>query len=68
VNFISQVRATDSGNPGQSALATCLINVSDINDNKPRFLSLMYLETVKEKQDSGTKVFTARAVDEDAGK
>lgn len=53
--------------PRQSALATILVNVSDVNDNKPRFPLLMYLETVLEKQPSGTAVFTATALDEDAG-
>lgn len=62
-----QVRATDTGVPRRSSLATVEINVEDINDNRPSFNRLMYLETVKEKQPSGTDVFIAQAVDNDAG-
>lgn len=62
------MRAADRGRPHLSAIATVEVDVLDVNDNKPYFSQLMYLETVYEKQPSGTKVFTARAIDADTGR
>lgn len=61
------MRAADTGIPRRSNIATLLVNVSDVNDNRPKFPRLMYLEAVNEKQAYGTYVFTAQAIDHDAG-
>ncbi len=42
------VQATDGGSPPRVGTATVLIDVIDVNDNKPRFDRSFYMEAVLE--------------------
>ncbi|XP_074651637.1 protein dachsous-like [Tubulanus polymorphus] len=50
-----------------SSYCTVVIDVADVNDHKPFFPVLMYIEKVDENKPAGTHVFTAHANDQDAG-
>ena len=67
--FHLTVTARDSSSdyPRQSAFATVVVSVSDVNEFSPRFPVMMYIESVMEKQPRGTLVFIAKATDLDAG-
>ena len=61
------IKATDSSTEMSklSAFATVIINVTDVNEHRPRFPVMMYLEHVYENENVGTHVFTAHANDQD---
>ena len=61
------VSATDHGNPRLKGTANVHITVTDVNDNKPRFLQPSYEESILEDVRPGTKVLTVSAVDDDDG-
>ncbi|XP_013393116.1 protein dachsous [Lingula anatina] len=61
------VKAQDSGQNRLSSIVTVIVNVTDVNDNKPSFPVMMYIEKVRENEPAGTSVFTAHANDKDAG-
>ncbi|XP_044201151.1 protocadherin Fat 4-like [Thunnus albacares] len=62
-----QVIAEDQGRPARSSTATLLIQVSDINDNVPKFSEAEYEVEVLETESVGTSVLSLSAVDPDEG-
>ena len=66
--FVLKVRAQDSGRPSHNSISDpVLINVVDVNDNRPRFIGLPYNVSVLESQPVDSTVFTLQAVDDDYG-
>ncbi|XP_045903065.1 protocadherin Fat 4-like isoform X1 [Micropterus dolomieu] len=61
------VVAEDQGRPARSATATLLVQVSDINDNVPKFSEAEYQVEVLETETVGTSVLALSAVDPDEG-
>ncbi|XP_044045435.1 protocadherin Fat 4 [Siniperca chuatsi] len=61
------VVAEDQGRPAMSATASLLVQVSDINDNVPKFSTAEYLVEVFETESVGTSVLTLSAADPDEG-
>ncbi len=61
-----RVIASDSGNPPQFGTATVIVNVLDVNDEKPHFTHERYSFGVYENEPPGTEVGTVHAVDPDS--
>nr|XP_008302668.1 PREDICTED: protocadherin Fat 4-like [Stegastes partitus] len=61
------VVAEDQGRPARSATATLLVQVSDINDNAPKFSEAEYQVEVLETEAVGTSVLKLTAADPDEG-
>ncbi len=61
------VVAEDQGRPARSATASLLVQVSDINDNIPKFSEAEYQVEVLETAPVGTSLLTLSAVDPDEG-
>ena len=62
-----EVSATDHGNPLFKGTANVHIIVTDVNDNKPRFLQSNYEKSILENVRPGTRVLEVSAVDDDEG-
>lgn len=64
------VSASDSSkeSPRRTAFVEIWINVTDVNEHRPQFSSIIYVKSVIENQPNGTYVFTAQASDRDGGK
>ncbi|PFX21141.1 Cadherin EGF LAG seven-pass G-type receptor 2 [Stylophora pistillata] len=62
-----EVSATDHGNPPFKGTANVHITVTDVNDNKPRFLQSNYGKSILENVRPGTRVLEVSAVDDDEG-
>ncbi|KAG5887443.1 hypothetical protein JTB14_003294 [Gonioctena quinquepunctata] len=63
--FMFQVIAADQGVPPQSASASIVITVQDVNDNDPVFEPKIYESVIAEDDTPGTPVATVTAVDPD---
>lgn len=63
--FMFQIIASDQGNPPQSASASVIITVQDVNDNDPVFEPKVYEAVVSEDDSPGTPVATVSASDAD---
>lgn len=61
------VRAQDAGSPPRSNTTVLLINVEDMNDHEPKFLSPMFQQIVPENTRSGSNILRVQAYDEDSG-
>ena len=61
-----EVSATDHGNPPFKGTANVHITVTDVNDNKPRFLQSNYEKPILENVQPAT-VLEVSAVDDDEG-
>jgi len=62
-----RVRAVDCGSPTQlTGTAVLIVNVVDIDDERPQFLSATYSFQVAENQPSGTEVGRLVAIDADS--
>ncbi|KAM4594440.1 protocadherin Fat 4 [Fundulus diaphanus] len=61
------VVAEDQGRPARSATATLLLQVTDINDNVPKFSEPQYQLEVLETEPVGTSLLTLSAEDPDEG-
>ncbi|XP_050926881.1 protocadherin beta-2 [Lates calcarifer] len=61
------VLAEDQGRPVRSATATLVVQVSDVNDNVPKFSKAEYQAEVLETESVGTNLLTLSAVDPDDG-
>ncbi|XP_070684047.1 protein dachsous, partial [Pempheris klunzingeri] len=61
------VVAEDQGRPVRSATASLLVQVSDINDNVPKFSEAEYQVEVSETEPAGTSLLTLSAADPDEG-
>lgn len=62
-----EVMATDQGTPQLTGTANVHITVTDVNDNKPRFLQSNYGKSILEDVRPGTRVLQVSAVDDDEG-
>ncbi|XP_053541901.1 protocadherin gamma-A11-like [Ictalurus punctatus] len=58
--------ATDAGNPPLSSMKTITVQVSDVNDNNPVFISSPYTFYVMENNTPGTSLFSVFAFDRDS--
>ncbi|XP_072387451.1 protocadherin-like wing polarity protein stan isoform X2 [Diabrotica undecimpunctata] len=63
--YMFQVIANDQGVPPQSASASVVITVQDVNDNDPVFEPKIYESVVAEDDSPGTPVATVTATDPD---
>lgn len=61
------VVAEDQGRPPKSATASLLVQVSDVNDNVPKFSKAEYQVQVMETASTGTDLLTLSAIDPDEG-
>ena len=50
------VRIQDQGSPSRAYTTDVIINVLDVNDNKPQFYTQLYEETITEEGNSGQRV------------
>lgn len=64
--YFLTILARDHGSPPLSNTAIVSINITDINDNPPRFSKDMYQATVNEMMTVGSKVFQVMATDVDS--
>ncbi|KAM3925510.1 protocadherin alpha-3-like isoform 7-T7 [Leptodactylus fuscus] len=61
------VTARDEGFPSLTVSKTLKIDISDVNDNAPRFLQSVDIISIKENNPPGSHVYTASASDPDIG-
>ncbi|XP_078087811.1 protocadherin gamma-A10-like [Mustelus asterias] len=61
------VTCTDAGNPPLTSKKNIRVEVSDINDNAPRFTQSLYTASVMENNVIGASVFSISAFDPDVG-
>nr|XP_006816965.1 PREDICTED: protein dachsous-like [Saccoglossus kowalevskii] len=66
-DYVLEVIAKDNGDPVQSATATVIIHVTDVNDNNPRLLHESYHFTINENEIAYSYVDTVSASDRDQG-
>ncbi len=59
--------AIDGGKPPKSGTLSIVVNVMDVNDNKPIFSKPLYKVKVKENTQIGTKIISVSASDLDEG-
>ncbi len=59
--------AIDGGKPPKSGTLSIVVNVMDVNDNKPIFSKPLYKVKVKENTQIGTKIVSVSASDLDEG-
>ncbi|XP_056103590.1 protocadherin gamma-A4-like [Rhinichthys klamathensis goyatoka] len=59
--------AVDGGKPPKSGTLSIVVDVMDVNDNKPVFTKPLYKVKVKENTPNGTKIFFVSATDLDEG-
>ncbi|KAM6923460.1 uncharacterized protein FYW49_005909 [Xenentodon cancila] len=59
------ITAKDGGEPALSTEKTISVEVSDVNDNRPEFLSSPYTFYITEGNDPGASVFSVKASDRD---
>ncbi|XP_041049382.1 protocadherin-10-like isoform X2 [Carcharodon carcharias] len=61
------IACTDSGSPPLTTKKNIRVEVSDINDNAPRFRQRLYTANVMEDNVIGSSIFSVTAFDPDAG-
>ncbi|XP_073505748.1 protocadherin alpha-3-like isoform X5 [Phyllobates terribilis] len=61
------ITARDEGSPSLSTSKTLKIDISDTNDNAPRFVQLVDTIFIKENNPPGSHIYTASASDPDIG-
>ncbi|XP_041049366.1 protocadherin gamma-A11-like isoform X6 [Carcharodon carcharias] len=61
------ITCTDSGNPPLASKKNIRVEVSDINDNAPRFTQSLYTASVMENNVIGASIFSITAFDPDVG-
>ncbi|XP_041049365.1 protocadherin beta-15-like isoform X5 [Carcharodon carcharias] len=62
------ITCTDSGNPPLTSKKNIRVQVSDINDNAPRFTQSLYTASVMENNVIGASIFSITAFDTDIGR
>lgn len=65
--YILNISATDDGHPKFTSYCRLKIDVTDFNDNKPRFNSSSYVTSISEDAPVGTNITTIKAADIDSG-
>ncbi|XP_061164428.1 protocadherin gamma-B5-like [Saccostrea echinata] len=66
-DYLFRVLAVDSGVPPKTGTATVIVNITDINDNKPKFTESLFTFEVSEGSDRHTPIGTVVAHDPDVG-
>uniref|UniRef100_UPI00398E443D uncharacterized protein n=1 Tax=Pristiophorus japonicus TaxID=55135 RepID=UPI00398E443D len=61
------ITCRDAGNPSLTSKKTIRVEVSDINDNAPRFTQHLYTASVMENNVIGASIFSVTAFDPDVG-
>uniref|UniRef100_UPI00398E645A protocadherin gamma-C5-like n=1 Tax=Pristiophorus japonicus TaxID=55135 RepID=UPI00398E645A len=61
------ITCRDAGNPSLTSKKTIRVDVSDINDNAPRFTQHLYTANVRENNVIGVSIFSMTAFDPDVG-
>lgn len=64
--YTLEITAADGGNPSRSSTCSVSVEVTDRNDNRPRFLETAYRAEISETAAVGSTVVTVSAVDDDA--
>ncbi|XP_037317199.2 protocadherin alpha-2-like isoform X19 [Pungitius pungitius] len=59
------ITATDEGNPPLSSIRVITVNISDVNDNAPRFMEPVINVYVNENSPVGYNIYTMNAFDPD---
>ncbi|NWU90388.1 PCDGM protein, partial [Upupa epops] len=65
--YVVELVAQDGGSPTLTSTLTLLLNISDVNDNPPRFLQPSYDAFISENNPPGTLLCTVSASDPDDG-
>ncbi|XP_059918603.1 protocadherin alpha-2-like isoform X6 [Gadus macrocephalus] len=65
--FKLTLTAVDGGNPTRSGTSQIVINVLDVNDNRPVFSSSLFKTRILENLPPGTKIIILNATDADEG-
>ncbi|XP_029107021.1 protocadherin gamma-C3-like isoform X14 [Scleropages formosus] len=60
-----RILAHDGGEPSLSSLKNIIVHISDVNDNKPEFISIPYSFYVYENNVPGSIIFSVSALDRD---
>ncbi|TSK45903.1 Protocadherin gamma-A11 [Bagarius yarrelli] len=63
--YVITLSAKDAGNPPLSSMKTITVQVSDVNDNIPEFISSPYTFYVMENNAPGSSLFSVLAFDQD---
>ncbi|XP_048459731.1 protocadherin beta-15-like isoform X1 [Rhincodon typus] len=63
--YTVHITCTDTGSPPLSANKTILVQISDMNDNAPRFAQLSYTVYVPENSPAGSSIGAVSALDPD---
>ncbi|XP_067374289.1 protocadherin alpha-2-like isoform X31 [Channa argus] len=59
------ITATDEGSPSLSSVRVITVQVSDVNDNAPRFMEPVINVYIKENRPTGSVIYTINAFDSD---
>ncbi|KAK2849142.1 hypothetical protein Q5P01_008976 [Channa striata] len=59
------ITATDEGSPSLSSVRVITVQVSDVNDNAPRFMEPVVNVYIKENSPTGSVIYTINAFDSD---
>ena len=65
--FVLNISVSDHGSPSLSSHVPVYINITDFNDNLPKFIEASLISEVKENLASGILVTTIQATDADFG-
>ncbi|XP_067423034.1 protocadherin gamma-C5-like isoform X1 [Emydura macquarii macquarii] len=65
--YLIELTARDAGSPSLTTETTILLNISDVNDNPPRFSQTFYNAFLKENNPPGSLLCTVSASDPDQG-
>lgn len=65
--LVFQVQAKDKGTPSQTGTASVIVNISDANDNKPKFDKSVYMFNVTENVEGELMIGRVHANDSDVG-
>ncbi|XP_043837789.1 protocadherin gamma-C5 isoform X2 [Dromiciops gliroides] len=66
-HYTIELLARDTGSPPLQTSLTILLNISDVNDNAPRFSQQLYSAYIAENRPPGSLLCTVAASDPDAG-
>lgn len=64
---IFEVAAKDNGNPPLESKVSVVVDITDVNDNKPEFTKLIFYFQIAEGVSVGTAVDSVSAIDHDTG-
>lgn len=64
---VFEVAAKDNGNPPLESKVSVVVDITDVNDNKPEFTKLIFYFQIAEGVSVGTAVDSVSAIDHDTG-